>query len=133
MILVDGQRSVGALRGLAGDAGIADALGELAAAGFIAPRGDAACPAEAVGRAAHPGPAPVARANPGPTPSKALRETAPYFSGLDQRGLYGIDYPVRENLTVPEFWRREVEVTNSLRALGGLNLSRHAIAVYRGA
>lgn len=72
LILVDGQRSVEDLRGLTGDAGIADALGELAAAGFIAPRGDAARPAEAVGRDAHSGPAPVARANTGHTASLPL-------------------------------------------------------------
>lgn len=70
--------------------------------------------------------------NTGTIPSKTLRETALYFSGLDQRGLYGIDYTLRENLTVPEFMRREVEVTKSLRDLVSLNLSRHAIAVYRG-
>ena len=72
LILVDGQRSVEDLRGLTGDAGIADALGELAAAGFIAPRGDAARPAEAGGRDPHTGPAPVARANTGHTASLPL-------------------------------------------------------------
>src|SRR5207249_4950900 len=30
--------------------------------------------------------------NTGTIPSKTLRETALYFSGLRQRGLYGIDY-----------------------------------------
>ena len=30
--------------------------------------------------------------NTGTLPSKTLRETALYFSGLRQRGLYGIDY-----------------------------------------
>ncbi len=70
--------------------------------------------------------------NTGTIPSKTLRETALYFSGLEQRGLYGIDYTLRENLTVPQFMHREVEVTQSLRDLVGLNLSRHAIAVYHG-
>jgi NAD(P) transhydrogenase len=51
--------------------------------------------------------------NTGTIPSKTLRETALYFSGRDQRGLYGIDYTLRENLTVPEFMRREVDVTSS--------------------
>ena len=50
LILVDGQRSVEDLRGLTGDAGTADALGELAAEGFIAPRGDASRPGEAGGQ-----------------------------------------------------------------------------------
>jgi len=70
--------------------------------------------------------------NTGTIPSKTLRETALYFSGLEQRGLYGIDYTLRENLTVPQFMHREVEVTQSLRELLSQNLSRHAIALYRG-
>ena len=41
--------------------------------------------------------------NTGTIPSKTLRETALYFSGLRQRGLYGIDYTLRENLTIPQF------------------------------
>ncbi|HKN61171.1 MAG TPA: FAD-dependent oxidoreductase, partial [Candidatus Acidoferrales bacterium] len=38
--------------------------------------------------------------NTGTLPSKTLRESALYFSGLGQRGLYGIDYSLREGLTV---------------------------------
>ena len=38
--------------------------------------------------------------NTGTIPSKTLRETALYFSGLRQRGLYGIDYSLKEGLTV---------------------------------
>ena len=41
-------------------------------------------------RAPKPGGAAV---NTGTIPSKTLRETALYFSGLRQRGLYGVDYP----------------------------------------
>ncbi len=37
--------------------------------------------------------------NTGTVPSKTLRESALYFSGLKQRGLYGIDYSLKENLT----------------------------------
>ena len=33
--------------------------------------------------------------NTGTLPSKILRESALYFSGLRQRGLYGIDYSLR--------------------------------------
>ena len=35
--------------------------------------------------------------NTGTVPSKTLRETALYFSGLQQRGLYGINYSLREH------------------------------------
>ena len=34
--------------------------------------------------------------NTGTVPSKTLRETALYFSGLRQRGLYEIDYSLRD-------------------------------------
>lgn len=71
--------------------------------------------------------------NTGTIPSKTLREAALYFSGLGQRGLWGIDYALRENLTVPEFMHREVEVTRSLRDLVSLNLSRHNVTVFQGA
>lgn len=70
--------------------------------------------------------------NTGTVPSKTLRETALYFSGLDQRGLYGIDYSLRENLTVKDFMHREVEVTKSLRDLVDENLARHKVEVFRG-
>ena len=70
--------------------------------------------------------------NTGTIPSKTLRETALYFSGLSQRGLYGIDYTLKENLTVPQFMHREVEVTKSLRDLVDQNLARHNVAVFRG-
>lgn len=70
--------------------------------------------------------------NTGTIPSKTLRETALYFSGLGQRGLYGIDYTLKENLTVPQFMHREVEVTRSLRDLVDQNLSRHNVTVIQG-
>ena len=70
--------------------------------------------------------------NTGTVPSKTLRETALYFSGIDRRGLYGIDYTLRDNLTVPQFMHREKEVTRSLRDLVDQNLSRHNVTVIRG-
>ena len=45
--------------------------------------------------------------NTGTLPSKILRESALYFSGLKQRGLYGIDYSLREGLTVKNFMHRK--------------------------
>ncbi len=45
--------------------------------------------------------------NTGTVPSKTLRESALYFSGLRQRGLYGIDYSLREGLTVQGFMHRK--------------------------
>src|SRR3954454_21329737 len=70
--------------------------------------------------------------NTGTVPSKTLRETALYFSGLRQRGLYGIDYSLKEGLTVKDFMHREQVVVNNERALVKQNLARHNIDVIWG-
>ena len=64
--------------------------------------------------------------NTGTVPSKTLRETALYFSGLGTRGLYGVDYTVKPNLTVRDFMHREREVVAALREKVEENLARHA-------
>src|SRR5512141_2782244 len=56
--------------------------------------------------------------NTGTVPSKTLREAALYFSGLQQRGLYGIDYSLKDNLSVKDFMHREkVVVENEHRLI----------------
>ncbi len=70
--------------------------------------------------------------NTGTVPSKALRETALYFSGLAQRGLYGVDYSVKSDLTVRDFLFREQEVVRSLREVVNSNIARHGIALFHG-
>jgi NAD(P) transhydrogenase len=82
-----------------------------------------------VERAPHVGGACV---NTGTIPSKTLRETALYFSGLRQRGLYGIDYSLREGLTVRDFMHRERIVVESEWAIVLRNLERHGIDLIRG-
>ena len=64
--------------------------------------------------------------NTGTVPSKTLRESALYFSGLKQRGLYGIDYSLKENLTIQDFMHHEREVVEMERAriLKNLNSTR---------
>jgi NAD(P) transhydrogenase len=70
--------------------------------------------------------------NTGTVSSKALRETALYFSGLRQRGLYGIDYSLRDGLTMREFmYRREAVMQDAWRTIQR-NLDRHGIEVVRG-
>ena len=61
--------------------------------------------------------------NTGTVPSKTLRESALYFSGLKQRGLYGIDYSLKENLTVHDFMHHEREVVEMERQRILKNLS----------
>jgi len=65
--------------------------------------------------------------NTGTLPSKTLRETALYFSGLRQRGLYGIDYSIKRELTVPDFMYRKDHVVRSSWSLIEANLDRHRV------
>ena len=65
--------------------------------------------------------------NTGTVPSTTLRETALYFSGLRQRGLYGVAYGVKTDLTVQDFMDREQEVVKALREVVRANVERHAI------
>ena len=71
--------------------------------------------------------------NTGTVPSKTLRETALYFSGLEQRGLYGIDYSLKSGLSVSEFMHREHVVVNNERRLISQNIKRHHIVRVHGA
>jgi NAD(P) transhydrogenase len=70
--------------------------------------------------------------NTGTVPSKTLRETALYFSGLRQRGLYGVDYHVNTDLTVKDFMYRQQEVVRSLRQVVVENIERHRIHFVHG-
>src|SRR5262245_29169043 len=65
--------------------------------------------------------------NTGTVPSKTLRESALYFSGLRQRGLYGIDYSLRENLTIQDFMHHQREVVEMERRRILKNLELHRI------
>jgi NAD(P) transhydrogenase len=70
--------------------------------------------------------------NTGTVPSKTLRESALYFSGLKQRGLYGIDYSLKENLTVHDFMHHERAVVEMERSRILRNLGLHKIDLVRG-
>ena len=80
-------------------------------------------------RAPKPGGAAV---NTGTIPSKTLRETALYFSGLRQRGLYGVDLRVKHDITISDFMFRERAVVEATWALIDENLKRHDVAVIQG-
>ncbi len=70
--------------------------------------------------------------NTGTIPSKTLRESALYFSGLRQRGLYGIDYSLREGLTVQGFMHRKDAVVSAERLKIASNLASHKIELISG-
>src|SRR5262252_8515151 len=80
-------------------------------------------------RASNPGGSCI---NTGTVPSKTLRESALYFSGLGQRGLYGIDYSLKENLTVHDFMHHEREVVEMERRRILKNLELHKIELAHG-
>jgi NAD(P) transhydrogenase len=80
-------------------------------------------------RASHLGGAGI---NTGTVPSKTLRESALYFSGLRQRGLYGIDYSLKENLTIKDFMYRERTVVRKERKLIAENIDEHNISLFHG-
>jgi len=70
--------------------------------------------------------------NTGTVPSKTLRETALYFSGLRHRGLYGIDYSLKEDLNIESFmYRKQIVVENQWRIINS-NLARHNIRLING-
>src|SRR5512135_777535 len=71
--------------------------------------------------------------NTGTVPSKTLRETALYFSGLRQRGLYGIDYSLRAGMSVREFMHREHIVVGNERTIVREHVHSHEISVIHGA
>ncbi len=82
-----------------------------------------------VERSPKPGGAAV---NSGTIPSKALRETALYFSGLKQRGFYGVDYHVKADITLPEFMFRERMVVEAQWVQIAENLDKHGIVGLQG-
>ncbi|HMD32445.1 MAG TPA: Si-specific NAD(P)(+) transhydrogenase [Candidatus Acidoferrales bacterium] len=70
--------------------------------------------------------------NTGTVPSKTLRESALYFSGLKQRGLYGIDYSLRDNLKMADFMHHLGQVVEMERRKILKNLDAHKIELIQG-
>ena len=83
-----------------------------------------------VERAPKPGGAAV---NTGTIPSKTLRETALYFAGFRQRGLYGVDLRVKPDITIGDFMQRERSVIEMEWERIDENLTRHHITTVQGA
>ena len=63
--------------------------------------------------------------NTGTIPSKILRESALYYSGVQQRGLYGVDYSLKDRLTVKNFMHRKDVVVETQREKLRENLAAH--------
>jgi NAD(P) transhydrogenase len=84
----------------------------------------------------------------GTLPSKTLRETSVYYSGLRQRSFYGFDLALKKNVTVQELMHRknivvdnEVAVIRNQLARSGIQVhsgraqfvDNHTLAIYNGA
>jgi NAD(P) transhydrogenase len=74
-----------------------------------------------------------AAANTGTLPSKTLRESALYLSGFRQRGLYGINFGLKDEVTARDFLYRERLVVQSEHRRITDNIKHHNVALYRGA
>src|ERR1700685_688878 len=70
--------------------------------------------------------------NTGTLPSKTLRESALYFSGMKQRGLYGVDYSLREGLTVQDFMHHKDEIVQEEGNQVRRNLAAHSVDIFPG-
>jgi NAD(P) transhydrogenase len=70
--------------------------------------------------------------NTGTLPSKTLRETALYLSGLRSRELYGIEYSFPRSISAGDLLFREKLVEHAHLSLVHENLERHGIALIRG-
>ena len=70
--------------------------------------------------------------NTGTVPSKTLRETALFFSGLQQRNLYGIDYSLKGGVSVREFMHREHIVVGNERRLVTQKIEKSGIIRIHG-
>ncbi len=80
-------------------------------------------------RSPRPGGAAV---NTGTVPSKTLRETALYFSGIRQRGLHGVELHVKHDITIADFMRRERAVVKTEWEQISENFKRHGVRTERG-
>lgn len=68
----------------------------------------------------------------GTIPSKTLRETVLYISGLRQRSVYGLMGGVKQNLTVKELMYRKGQVVQQELDVIAQNMARHRIEVVHG-
>jgi NAD(P) transhydrogenase len=70
--------------------------------------------------------------NTGTLPSKTLRESALFLSGLRQRGLHGANYTVEGGITVGRLMYRKERVVAKQTALIAHNIARHHVELVQG-
>ena len=70
--------------------------------------------------------------NTGTLPSKALKESALFYSGRYDKGLYGADRSLRGRTTIDDFMFRKAAVVEASAEEIRENLRRHGVTVYKG-
>ncbi|KAA3631619.1 MAG: FAD-dependent oxidoreductase, partial [Calditrichaeota bacterium] len=68
----------------------------------------------------------------GTIPSKTLRETVLYISGLRQRSVYGLVGGVKSNISVRELMHRKNQVIQQELDVSQQNMARYRIEVLKG-
>ncbi len=68
----------------------------------------------------------------GTLPSKTLKETALFFSGKYEKGLYGIERGLEHEASVEDFMYRKNQVMESYNQEIYENLMRHGVHIYHG-
>ncbi|GAA4271488.1 Si-specific NAD(P)(+) transhydrogenase [Aquimarina gracilis] len=68
----------------------------------------------------------------GTLPSKTLKETALYLSGIYQKGVFGVDKEIGRETGVHDFLYRKNVVTNHMNKIVKYNLEKHGIELYEG-
>jgi NAD(P) transhydrogenase len=68
----------------------------------------------------------------GTLPSKTLKETALYFSGKYEKGLYGVDRDLKHEASIHDFMYRKNYVTESAMKEIHENLLRHKVTIFQG-
>lgn len=70
--------------------------------------------------------------NTGTLPSKTLKETALFFSGKYEKGLYGVDKTLKHQATIEDFMFRKNYIVDSEGNEVKRNLEVHNVQVYHG-
>lgn len=68
----------------------------------------------------------------GTLPSKTLRETALYFSGKYEKGLFGVDRKLQHDASLDDFMYRKNQVVSSAAQEIRENLQRHGVDIFAG-
>src|SRR5438128_8285404 len=71
--------------------------------------------------------------NTGTIPSKTIREAVLYLTGLGQRGIYGQDYRLKDEISIEDLALRTRQVVERERSVIRDQLLRNHVALHEGA